>query len=713
MAIAHRREDGTTQSILEHLKGSADFAGRFAAAFGGSSCAEAIALAHDIGKYSVEFQEYINGAKGKVDHSTAGAREIQNQNNNNLGIITAYCVMGHHGGLPDGGSKSQPQSESGTLYYRLIEKDLNDYSSYAQEIKLPQLKPPPSWNPGKENIGFSLAFFARMLFSCLVDADWLDTERFMNDGKIQRGNFEAIAILRDKLYEYLKCYDNPQRELDEKRNQLRFDCTNAAAGNRGLYSLTAPTGSGKTFASLAFALNHAVKNNMERVIYVVPYNTIIEQNAQKFEEILGVGNVVQHHSNIEYDDQDQRRFATENWDAPIIVTSNVQFFESLYANKPSKCRKLHNIANSVIIFDEAQMLPLPYLLPCVAAIGELVKNCNCSAVLATATQSSLDKYFCPLSITEINSDHRQMYEDFRRVTYQIETDAFSNERLVAELSKHNQVLCIVNTRKKAQLIASQISHAYHLSTTMYPAHRTKVLDEIRKNLKSKEPCCVISTSLIEAGVDIDFPILYREKAGLDSIIQAAGRCNREGENAAQGSIIHVFSFDSTNPPKMILQNIAAFEHAKQNNSDIASLQSIECYFKQLRYIIGQEGLDKKNTVQQFNDGEKNNALSFPFRTVAEEFHLIENNQRAVVVEVCESMDICGDLRMGLRNKNLLRRAQKYSVNLFSDVNSDFEKLLKCGQLEILDDGLAIMNGRFYDEKYGVSLSPDSGNAITI
>lgn len=715
MAIAHRREDGQTQSILDHLNGTADFAVSFAAAFGEPNYAEAIAIMHDIGKYSIKFQMYINGAGEKDDHATAGAREIKNQNNSLLGIIPAYCVMGHHGGLPDGGSESQSQSESGTLYYRLIDKNLPDYSLYAQEISLPQLKKPQCWNPGmnpkKDNIGFSLAFFTRMLFSCLVDADWLDTERFMKNESVQRGNFETITALCNKLAEYLKRYDNPQRELDKKRNQLRFDCINAAAGNRGLFSLTAPTGSGKTLASLAFALNHAVKNNMERVIYVVPYNTIIEQNAKEFEKILGENNVIQHHSNIEYDDKDPRRFATENWDAPVIVTSNVQFFESLFANKPSKCRKLHNIANSVIIFDEAQMLPLSYLFPCVAAIGELVKNCNCSAVLATATQSSLDEYFKPLHITEINSEHKQMYEDFRRITYQTEADAFTDERLVTELKKHDQVLCIVNTRKKAQLIAEQIDGAYHLSTTMYPKHRAEILDEIKAKLKRKECCRVISTSLIEAGVDVDFPVLYREKAGLDSIVQAAGRCNREGNNTAQDSIVHVFNFDSGNPPAIIQQNIAAFEHAKQNNSDIASLQAIDCYFKQLRYIIGQKGLDQKDIVQQFNEGICN-AFSFPFKTVADDFHLIENNQRAVVIEVCESKEICDELRKGAQNKKiskeLLKKAQQYSVNLFSDSKkkSDFEKLLECGQIEELDfdNGLAIMNEQFYDKKYGVSLN---------
>ncbi len=708
MFIAHKRDDDTEQSLLAHLNSTAGYAGRFALAFGESDCAKVIALAHDIGKYSVDSQKRIRGKNIEVDHSTAGSRVLANNQTCLLGLLSAYCVMGHHGGLPDGGSKSQHQSFPGTFYYRLTDSNIPDYSSYSNEIELVLLKQPKSWNPGKnilnENVGFSLSFFTRMLFSCLVDADWLDTEVFMSNASVKRRHFESINMLCNKLSEHLKGLDNPKKKIDKKRTALCDDCIKAAKSKRGLFSITAPTGSGKTKASLAFALNHADENNMDHVIYVVPYNTIIEQNAKVFEDILGASNVVQHHNNIEYDDQDPRRFAMENWDAPIIVTSSVQFFESLFANKPGKCRKLHNIANSVIVFDEAQMLPVPCLIPCVAAIGELVVNCNCSAVLTTATQSSLDEYFLPLTIKEINSAPKQMYEDFRRVTYMIEDKPFSDEHLVSELSSYDQVLCVVNTRKKAQEIAFQINNAYHLSTTMYPAHRAEILKEIREKLKNGKPCRVISTSLIEAGVDVDFPTIYREKAGLDSIIQAAGRCNREGENSPQASVAHVFTFESADPPAIIQQNIAAFEHARQNHPDIASLQAIECYFKQLRYIIGQEGLDRKNTVQQFNDGMRN-AFSFPFRTVAEQFHLIDSDKRTIVVENDSSQTLCNLLRHGKPNRSELRQIQQFSINIYP---RDFESLCQCGQIEVLDNDVAIINERFYDGKFGVSLKPNSG-----
>lgn len=720
MAIAHwRGEKGTAtyaeQSVPEHLSGTANLASCFASDFNEPEIAKAIAMAHDIGKYSDEFQRRINGENLEVDHATCGARTMYElcQRNPVVGIIAAYCIAGHHGGLPNGGSNSQSQADMASLYYRIKDKPLADYSSYENDVQLSAIVAQPTWDPGichkTDNIGFSLSFFTRMLFSCLVDADWLDTESFMTNGAIQRSSFDSIDVLNNKLNKYLKRFDNPTREIDKKRTALRDDCILRAKDSRGLFALTAPTGSGKTLASAAFALSHAVKNNMKRVIYVVPYNTIIEQNAKVFEDIFGIDNVVQHHSNIEYEDTDPRRFATENWDAPIIVTSTVQFFESLFSSKPSKCRKLHNIANSAIVFDEAQMLPLPYLFPCIEAISELIKNCNCTAVLATATQSSLDDYFKPLTIKEINSQPKQMYEDFRRVTYQVENNAFSDDQLIAEISKHNQVLCIVNTRKKAQQIASQIKYAYHLSTTMYPKHRKEVLDEIRTKLKTGEPCFVISTSLIEAGVDIDFPVLYREKSGLDSIIQAAGRCNREGENPVQNSVVHVFAFVDGNPPTIIQQNISAFEHTKQNNTDIASLQAVECYFEKLRYIIGQQGLDTKNVVTQFNGG-MDNALSFPFKTVAEQFHLIENDQKLVIIESTESKTMCDKLRAKVHNRGLLRQVQQYGVNLYQH---DFEELQKYGLITVLDDGIAIMNKQDYDSKYGVSLQPSCGNAIII
>ena len=712
MFIAHRREDdGCEQSIFDHLSGTAHLAKRFAQAFGAAQLAETIGLAHDIGKFSPEFQRRIRNADIRVDHATAGARVVTAGSKNFANLIAAYCIMGHHGGLPDGGSKGQP--DIGTMYYRLQKGDLPDFSAYQNEVQLSDAVPPEGWRPEKD-VGFSLAFLTRMLFSVLVDADWLDTEDFMQNGAIKRGNFEGMEALHEKLINFLDAFKTPERVIDKKRSELLQHCLNAAATPKGLFSLTAPTGSGKTISSLAFALQHAVKQGLQRVIYVIPYNSIIEQNAKIFEDILGEENVVQHHSNMDYHDgdshvADSRRFATENWDAPLIVTSNVQFFESLYANKSSACRKLHNIANSVIIFDEAQMIPLPYLLPCVAAIRELVVNCGCSAVLATATQSSLDEYFNPLPIREINESHKEMCDFFRRTTFVTECEPLADDALASRLSAQKQVLCVVNTRKKAQELAGKMNGALHLSTTMYPAHRSSVMREIRRRLKSGEVCQVISTSLIEAGVDVDFPVLYREKAGLDSVIQAAGRCNREGKQRTEDALVYIFTFADGRPPRSIKQNIAAYEHVARAHGDIASPEAIRCYFEQLRYIIGREGLDKNNAVQQMNDAMKR-ALSFPFRSIAKDFHLIDNAQQTLVIECEEAEGLCRRLRNGERTRQLMRKLQQYSISLYV---ADIEKLRSLGQLEQVDDELYLLPEMYYDEKYGVTLNPDGGNAIIL
>jgi CRISPR-associated endonuclease/helicase Cas3 len=531
--IAHvDKESGREQSLEEHLKGTAQLARVFSELFGAGEFAEKIARYHDIGKYSDKFQRRIKGEKIQVDHSSAGAQYFYEQNKTALGLAAAYCIAGHHGGIPDGGSKSQPQA--GELYDRLQRK-LEDFSAFLSDFEDDNGKlPTPKI---MLNSGFQLAFFIRMVYSCLVDADWLDTECFVS-GEKPRGKFLNIESLW-RLYDAkLSAYEKPTREIDLMRTEILKNCLDMALGDSRVYTLTAPTGSGKTISSMAFALKHAAVKSKCRVIYIVPYNTIIEQNAAVFEDMLGKQHVIQHHSGIVYSNNEsdpdyEKLLATENWDAPVIVTSSVRFFESLFANRPSECRKLHNIANSVLVFDEAQMIPVPYLLPCVEAIKELVVNYRCTAVLATATQSSLDDYFKPLELKEIVARPKEMYEFFKRVRYDSTLGKLSDEELAEKLSRHNQVLCIVNTRKRAQALAGMIDGALHLSTTMYPLHRSRVLSMIREKLENEERCIVISTSLIEAGVDVDFPVVYREKAGLDSIIQSAGRCNRENRRTVQ------------------------------------------------------------------------------------------------------------------------------------------------------------------------------------
>ncbi|MDR1766459.1 MAG: CRISPR-associated endonuclease Cas3'' [Lachnospiraceae bacterium] len=744
------------QPLIEHLNNVAKMAAGFSEVFGAREIAWLMGSCHDLGKYSREFQKRIRGENIRVDHSTAGARELAADGKNMLALLAAYCVAGHHAGLPDGGSKSQP--EAGSLYYRLQNGSIPDYSAFRAEIPEGRIEPneklSPVWEPTKGHHGFSLAFLTRMLFSSLVDADRLDAEAFSAKGGVRGDGFDDIRMLWGRLEAHIERFNAPKGGINRKRTELLQSCLDAAKSDKGLFSLTAPTGSGKTIASMAFALKHALKHGLRRVIYVIPYCSIIEQNAKVFEDILGEGNVVQHHSGVDYDGEAEdenadsietecetafagggasqtakawkhpkgggstpliagrstrKRFAVENWDAPVIVTTNVQFFESLFASKGSPCRKLHNIAGSVIVFDEAQMLPLPYLYPCVAAIRELVSNCNCTAVLATATQSALDEYFKPLEIQEINPEPKSMYEFFRRVDFILETEPLTTEQMAGRLREQRQALCIVNTRKRAQELVKMVPGSLHLSTTMYPLERSRVLDEVRRRLREGEECVVVSTSLVEAGVDVDFPKLFREKAGLDSVIQAAGRCNREGTQKREDAVVTVFEFEDAKPMAEIKRNIAAFEHTARKHEDIGGLDAIEDYFVQLRYFIGEEGLDVKKAVSAFDEGVPA-GMSFPFKSVAEKFHLIEEISKTVVIDVPGSAVICNRLRRGERSKPLLREMQKYSVSLYP---GDFRNLERSGYIERVDEAISILAGGFYDDRFGVSLTVETGDAIII
>ena len=640
-----------------------------------------------------------------------------------LGMLVAYCIMGHHGGLPDGGSGSDSDGEP-TLQGR-IRKPCPDIDTSLNEYFPPPLTPPKI--PVTD--GFGAAFFIRMLFSTLVDADYLNTEAFLLKGGYARGGFSDIAELEKRLLarvETFLCADNAPGSLYDLRNALLRNCLSAAENDSGLYTLTAPTGSGKTIASLAFALSHAVRHGKRRVIYIVPYNTIIEQNAAEFEKTVGAENVLQHHSNVHYDSKDgpdnesqpysaeesRKRYSTENWDYPIIVTSNVQFFESLFAARPGKCRKLHNLADSVLIFDEAQMIPIPYLKPCTRAIQELVQNYGCTAVLTTATQSALDSYFGSLQPKEITENLDDLYRALRRTTISVVQEPFSEESLASRLADSERVLCIVNSRKSAQRVFAELhlletEGTFHLSTTMYPKHRSRVLKKIRDRLsdEKKPPCRVVSTSLVEAGVNLDFPVVYREQAGLDSVIQAAGRCNREGNLAPDESIVYIFTFDGRRTVSAQQANVDAFKQIARRYQDLGAPETIHAYFEQLFYNKGDAALDQKSVLPQFNQGL--GAFSFPFRTVAKEFRIIEQNTQDIyMLSACPELE--QRLRNGERNRELFRELGSYSISLYEN---DIQALLDLGQLERLDEGVLLMQGVFYDENYGVSLLPKGGSAI--
>jgi CRISPR-associated endonuclease/helicase Cas3 len=385
-------------------------------------------------------------------HSTAGAIEARA-----LGDLpTAFCIAGHHAGLPDRGNRTDTADSSTLLgrFKRTVGTQLDDYSAYRNEIHVPDARPASF---GRDAAG--AFFYIKMLFSCLVDADFLDTEAFVTRGQVKRGGYADLPDLWEMLRRKIEPWFDAKSDINQKRSKILKALIERGEEKRGLFTLTVPTGGGKTVSSMAFALRHALRNGLRRVVYVIPYTSIIEQTQDVFEDIFGPENIVAHYANVDYPTGEDRKekdrpvLASENWDAPIILTTAVQFFESLYASRPSRCRKLHNLADSVIIFDEAQMLPVPYLRPCLAAVAQLVRRFGCSAVLCTATQPSLGPLLGELLPEfpphELCPDVSDMYGFFQRVRY-VREGKLTDAELARKLMSEEQVLCIVNSRRQAQ-----------------------------------------------------------------------------------------------------------------------------------------------------------------------------------------------------------------------------------------------------------------------
>lgn len=710
--LAHIAEHGREQTIKAHLDGTAELCRKFASAFGAGELGWMVGQAHDIGKYSQAFQARIRGKQITTDHATAGAQQMAML----FGVFPAYCIAGHHGGLPDGGSSMDTAGQP-TLFGRL-KKQVAPYAEFSEEIKL---HPVPFQRPRLLGCGgFSMAFWTRMVFSCLVDADYLDTEAFMVGKTLQRGLELEIDHLLERLEHHIEPWWEAKTELNRVRCEILRACLDGGTQHPGLFTLTVPTGGGKTVSSLAFALRHAKVHHKKRIVYVIPYTSIIEQTADAFRKILGDDVVLEHHSNVDYDDTEnadqqalRKKLATENWDMPVIITTAVQFFESLFANKPSRCRKLHNLCNSVIIFDEAQTIPMPYLRPCVRSIAELTTNYGASCVLCTATQPALEPLFREIS-PDLSFRELAPAVDlsvFLRVTY-AHLGQISDEMLAAELSCRMQVLCIVGTRKQAQALYDLLPRegSFHLSTLMTPNHRRAVLSEIRRRLKAEESCRVVSTSLIEAGVDVDFPVVYRGEAGLDSEIQAAGRCNREGRRPATESMVYLFQPDSkytVHFPDALKRPRDVARSLTRNCSTLDSEETIKRYFTTLYQFEGKD-LDQKNIVSRLEVGVQNG--SFPFRTVAEQFRVIENDTCSVLIPRNDAAcALAEQLRKGIRNRTLLRQAAQESVNVFPQ---HFESLNARGALEILDVGISILREcSLYSEQTGLALLSDRGLGI--
>ncbi len=724
-------DESEWQLLRDHLFQTGDLAFELGRDAGVSELARVAGILHDIGKYSQAFQDRLRGSNKRVDHATAGAREIVSlfpaKPDNTYAELLSYCIAGHHSGLPDYGSLGDTEAD-GTLLARREKKQLEDYSAYATELDANQLQfQPLHIKVNREYPGFSISFLTRMLFSTLVDADWLDTERYMQEVEKPRGQYASIEALAEQFNRYLQRFEDPQTPINRKRTETLHACRAKANQDPGFFTLTVPTGGGKTLASMAFALNHAIAHGLKRVIYVIPFTSIIEQNAAVFREslgILGEENILEHHSNFDWeglrhtsDDEtndvhEKLRLAAENWDIPIVVTTNVQFFESLFASKKSRARKLHNIAKSVIIFDEAQTLPREYMTPSLSAVQELVHNYGVSTVFCTATQPSLQRFFPDSTqFTELAPNPQQLFDFYRRVQVK-ELGTLPDQELLEKLEAQRQVLCIVNTRRHAKGLFDGLvgEGRFHLSTLMCPVHRKVILTEIRQRLEDGDVCRVVSTQVMEAGIDVDFPVGYRALAGLDSIIQAAGRINREGKQ----SIGEMLVFDPKTDfikrtPIFIAQTGAVAKSTLRDfSTDPTTIAAIEAYYDRLYTLHDKASFDARRILSFLDKGSR--SLDFDFKTAAENFKLIDDDTVSVVIPYDKEAKIrLRELRHTLYPFSTLRKLQVYTVNIYE---REFQSLQSLGVIQTIADVCHVLDEdwmkHYYHPQTGLVLPESRG-----
>jgi CRISPR-associated endonuclease/helicase Cas3 len=720
--IAHVK-DGKPHGLEGHLCEVGKLAGEFAARFGNEDWAHLAGLWHDLGKYKADFQCYIRdrsgfereeaeeGGPGKVDHTAAGAIHamervsaefIRNMSEQapsapadkieerakELGRILGYLIAGHHSGLPDW----IKEDASG----RGLEERLQERRHLAESLEggapagildasIP-ITPPCGRRLDPEHCHL----WIRMLFSCLVDADFLDTEAFMDPEKSShRPGTADLMALRGKYDKSMAAMQACASDtlVNRLRQQILEDCRKGAELVPGLFSLTVPTGGGKTLASMGFALDHAIRHGKCRIVVVIPYTSIIEQTAKVLRDVFGDESVLEHHSNLDPDRETKAsKLATENWDAPIVVTTNVQLFESLFAARTSACRKLHNLTDSVVILDEAQMLPPEFLKPILSGLRGLVVNFGVSVVLCTATQPALEGWigssaapqgkggFKGLSgVRELMRDPVELSHRLRRVhltRHPNGDEACSWDEIAQELKLHDQVLCIVNTRKDCRELHRLLPEGtIHLSALMCGEHRSQVIAEIKAELKAGKPIRVVSTQLVEAGVDIDFPVVYRAMAGLDSIAQAAGRCNREGK-LPDGKLGKVVAFL---PPKPAPQGLLRkgedtgkemFRVAPEAVAEL-SPEAFQRYFKSFFGRIN--SFDEKG-IMPLLAGPDVQRFQIQFRTAAQRFNLIDDAaQKAVVVwfktDRYDSRKLLETLKIVGPKRDIMRRLQRCTVTV--------------------------------------------------
>ena len=735
--LAHLDDARRPHSLREHLHEVAAGASRFAEAFQAGELAYLAGLWHDLGKYSGGFQRMIReehgidahiegDTSGPRDHSTAGAIHIK-EKLGPVGFMLAFAIAGHHAGMPDKKDLEVRllQADKRKLYADVLDRA----ESAIREHVLTSARPPRSQGPAGMRL---VEMWTRMVFSALCDADFLDTERFFDQQRAaQRGVPVSVSDLHGVLDRFLT---NVERgvvasEVNRVRAEVRAVCVAKAEEKPGVFSLTVPTGGGKTLAGLSFALHHAKHHALSRVIVAIPFTSIIEQTAESYRRVfseLGDGVLIEHHSSLDpLKETAKNRIASENWDAPIVVTTTVQLFESLFSNRPGACRKLHRLARSVIILDEAQSLPPGLLRPILDALSILVEHFGVTVVFSTATQPTFQKGQLEAkdgelpgfaSIREIVPDSVRAFERLRRVKVCWPQDdvPVTWESLAAEISRESDVLAVVHKRRDARDLCSVLDglvggeSTLHLSALMCPAHRSAILAEIKRRKKDGVPVRLVSTQLVEAGVDLDFAVVYRALAGLDSLAQAAGRCNREGRLTALGEL-RVFHAPTKPPRGLLTTALSITEGMLQGGPiDLNDPTIFRTFFRRL--YANAPTLDNQE-IQSLRQG-------FCFRKVAESFKLIEDSWSAplvvpfaiseehedVVPKLLAELDIAGPSRTRLRS------LQRYTVTVNS---KDRDVWLAQGYADWVAKTVVALKPEYaaaYHPRFG--LCPDRVGAMT-
>lgn len=809
--IAHRREkDGEPQSLCSHLSRTAIYTGQFANKIGLKEAGRTIGLLHDLGKASNAFDKYIQSAtgridpdaddyvdakeqKGKIDHSSAGAQIIYRtlSKKGPEGIIAAQvlslCIASHHSGLID---CLLPSGEDN--FKRRIEKaeektHLDEALSYLNDEEkqkltkllsseslgnhlIEKLRSLKEGNDSKETLAFKYGLLVRFLFSCLIDADRLNTAdfEFPRNTRIRNyGKYHPWSVLVDRLNVKIKEFENKKdkNEVDDLRNEVSQFCFDFATKPKGIYQLTVPTGGGKTLASLRFALNHAAFHKMDRVFYIIPFTSIIDQNADEVRKILEDKDengkyldkiVLEHHSNLTPEEETKRQnLLSENWDAPIVFTTQVQFLETLFGSGTRSVRRMHQLANSVIIFDEVQTIPVRCVHMFNIALHFLVNNCSASVILCTATQPLLDKIDPvqrSLSISpeqKMIQNEKELFQKLKRIEVfdvRKETDAWSENEVAdlveKELQETGSVLIIVNKKDSSRMlyqkfVERKFTDVYHLSTNMCPSHRLNVLNIVKDRLDKEQPVICVSTQLIEAGVDIDFGTVIRYMAGLDSIAQAAGRCNRNGKR--KSGRVYIVNPKDESLDKLKDIKIGAGDADRvlgefQNNPEMfdnnrLGIKTMEQFYKYYFYnrskemsypvpadntVVGRAddlfNLMSLNSISVAEYNRVHNAspsipLKQSFQSAAKAFHAIDSPTRGIIVPYGkEGEDIINqlcDVVMIEKQYKLLKAAQRFSVNLYPYELEDMGKKNAIREVQ-KDSGIYYMDYQYYSNEFGWS-----------